>query len=92
VHPAGTWTAPALEQAMAPFLAELEAVDTTPRARRPEHTFIQEVAPRRFEIRQKILGRDEPPEEALWMASFVIDLEAPRSDDDALLTLERIGV
>ncbi len=42
----GEWTAPKLEQAMAPYFEEHKVVVLTPAARRPSLTFLKETGPR----------------------------------------------
>ena len=45
-----------LEAELAPCLAALGAIDTTPRARRPDRTVIVAEGPKRFRARQKLLA------------------------------------
>src|SRR6185369_5220889 len=50
------WTAAELEAELAPCLAVLGALDTTPRARRPDRTVVLDEGPKRFRARQKLLA------------------------------------
>jgi len=50
------WTPEELEQELAPALAALGALDTTPRARRPDRTVIHPDGPQRFRVSQKLLA------------------------------------
>ena len=84
----GAWTPRMLEEAMAPYWAEHARVDLTPRARRPENTFVTEVGPRRWKAVQRIA--DEAGE-VDWMLECVVDLSAPRDPDLPLLELVRVG-
>jgi superfamily II RNA helicase len=91
LHPSGDWTTARVSQAMSPFWAEHQALDTTPRTRRPEHTFLEEIGPRRFRARQKLMAPGEEPADALWMLECEVDLGEPRPEDAPLLTLVRVG-
>jgi superfamily II RNA helicase len=84
----GAWTPRMLEEAMAPYWAEHARVDLTPRARRPEHTFVTELGPRRWRAVQRIL--DEAGE-VDWMLECVVDLTEPRDPDLPLVELVRVG-
>jgi len=84
----GEWTPARLEEAMAPYWAEHERIDTTPAARRPHNTFLREVGPRRWEAAQRIV--DEAGE-ADWALHCELDLAAPRDPELPLLALVRIG-
>jgi hypothetical protein len=86
--PGSDWTQAALEEAMAPFWAEHPRVDTTPAARRPDHTFVKELEPRRWEVVQRIV--DEAGE-VDWMIQGEIDLTGPHDPDAPLVRLLRIG-
>ncbi|HQR30910.1 MAG TPA: DUF3516 domain-containing protein, partial [Anaeromyxobacteraceae bacterium] len=63
------WTPRRLEEAMAPYWAEHSRVDVTPRARRPDNTFLEEVAPRRWRAVQRIVDEDG---EVDWMLECAI--------------------
>jgi hypothetical protein len=86
--PGAGWTPAQLEEAMAPYWAEHTRVDTTPAARRPQHTFVKDLGERRWEVVQRVV--DEAGE-VDWMLQCEIDLSAPRDPDLPLLTLVRIG-
>ena len=77
-----------LEEAMAPYWAEHERIDTTPRSRRPDNTFVKELAPRHWEAVQRVV--DEKGE-VDWMLQCEIDLTSPRDPDLPLLSLVRVG-
>jgi superfamily II RNA helicase len=87
--PGGEWTPARLEEALAPYWAEHQKIDVTPAARRPDNTFLKELAPRRWEAVQRIV--DEAGE-VDWMLQCEIDLADPARDtDQPLLTLVRVG-
>jgi superfamily II RNA helicase len=87
--PGGEWTPARLEEALAPYWAEHQKIDVTPAARRPDNTFLKELAPRRWEVVQRIV--DEAGE-VDWMLQCEIDLTDPARDtDQPLLTLVRAG-
>jgi hypothetical protein len=73
---------------MAPYWAEHARVDLSPRARRPDQTFLAVAGPRRWRAVQRIV--DEAGE-ADWMLDCAVDLSAPRDPDLPLLELVRIG-
>ena len=54
--PEAAWSPAELEAELAPCLAALRAIDTTPRARRPDRTVIVAEGPKRFRARQKLLA------------------------------------
>ena len=54
-RPGEEWTPRRLEEAMAPYWAEHARIDVTPRARRPDNTFLSEVAPRSWSAVQRIV-------------------------------------
>ncbi len=82
------WTAARLEAELAPYWAAHPRIDTTPAARRPHHTFVKELAPRRWEAVQRIV--DEAGE-VDWAIVCEIDLTGPHEPDRPLLTLVRVG-
>jgi superfamily II RNA helicase len=84
----GAWTPRKLEEAMAPYWAEHARIDLTPRARRPENTFLTEVGPRRWQAVQRITDEEG---EVDWMLECVVDLSTPRDPDLPLVELVRIG-
>jgi hypothetical protein len=73
---------------MAPYWAEHARVDVTPRARRPENTFLSEVAPRSWSAVQRIV--DEAGE-VDWMIECAIDLSELPGPDEPLVGLVRIA-
>ena len=73
---------------MAPYFAEHARVDLTPAARRPHHTFVKELAPRRWEATQRIV--DEAGE-ADWAIFCEIDGTDEVDRDRPLIRLVRIG-
>jgi superfamily II RNA helicase len=54
--PDSAWTPEELETELAPALAALGALDTTPRARRPDRTMLLPDGPKRFRAQQNLLG------------------------------------
>jgi hypothetical protein len=86
--PGADWTAARLEAELAPYFAEHERIDTTPAARRPHHTFVKEVAPRRWEAVQRVV--DEAGE-VDWMILCEVDLSGAHDPDRPVLSLVRVG-
>jgi superfamily II RNA helicase len=86
--PGSEWTPAQLEEALAPFWAEHQRIDVTPAARRPHHTFVKELAPRRWEAVQRIV--DEAGE-VDWALHCEIDLTGPFDPDAPIIGLVRIG-
>ena len=86
--PAGDWTAARLEAELAPYFAEHARIDITPAARRPDHTFVKELAPRRWESVQRIV--DEAGE-VDWMIQCEVDLTGPHDRDRPVISLLRVG-
>ncbi|MFL5345863.1 MAG: DEAD/DEAH box helicase [Hyalangium sp.] len=84
----GEWTAPKLEQAMAPYFEEHKVVLLTPAARRPSLTFIKETGQRLWQAQQRIM---DPEGHGDWMLDCEIDLRGRRLDDGPILILQRIG-
>ena len=60
----------------------------TPAARRPDNTFLTEVAPRRWSAVQRIV--DEAGE-VDWMVECEVDLETHPDPDEPLVELVRIS-
>jgi hypothetical protein len=87
-RPGQEWTPRRLEDAMAPFWAEHSRVDVTPRARRPDNTFLSETAPRHWSAVQRIV--DEAGE-VDWMLECAVDLEERPGPDEPLVELLRIS-
>lgn len=73
---------------MAPFWAEHSRVDVTPRARRPDNTFLSEAAPRHWSAVQRVV--DEAGE-VDWMIACAVDLETRPDPDEPLVELVRIS-
>ena len=69
--PDSAWTAEELEAELAPCLAALGRVDTTPRARRPDRTALLPDGPKRFRAQQKLVApaREESEIEAMSRAA-----------------------
>ncbi len=86
--PGTDWTAPRLEAELAPYWAAHPKIDTTPAARRPHHTFVKELAPRRWEAVQRLV--DEAGE-VDWAIVCELDLSGPHDPERPLLSLVRIG-
>jgi len=84
----GEWTAPKLEQAMAPYFEEHKVVVLTPAARRPSLTFIKEAGQRMWEAQQRIM---DPEGHGDWILDCEIDLRGRKLDDGPILILRRIG-
>jgi hypothetical protein len=87
-RPGQEWTPRRLEDAMAPFWAEHPRIDVTPRARRPDNTFLSEIAPRHWSAVQRIV--DEAGE-VDWMLECAVDLEERPGPDEPLVELVRIS-
>jgi superfamily II RNA helicase len=83
------WTAERLTEAMAPFWAEHAALLTTPDARRPDRTRIDEVDAGRYRA-QQVLVDGEGDED--WSLDCIVDLTRPRPDGGPLIELQRIGI
>src|SRR3954462_7708051 len=81
------WTAEELEAELAPCLAALGALDTTPRARRPDRTALLPDGPKRSKPQQKLRapGRVESAVEAMARDSGATgeEMEAAASVDSA---------
>ncbi|KFE58906.1 DEAD/DEAH box helicase [Hyalangium minutum] len=84
----GEWTAPKLEQAMAPYFEEHKVVVLTPAARRPGLTFLKETGTRLWEVQQRIM---DPEGHGDWLLDCEIDLRGRKLDDGPILILRRIG-
>jgi superfamily II RNA helicase len=84
----GTWTAEALEQAMAPFWEQHLALDITPRARRPDKTFLRALETGTWEARQSLV---DPNGECDWFLDTRVDLREDRDEALPLIELVRVG-
>jgi superfamily II RNA helicase len=83
------WSAERLTAALAPFWAEHSALLTTPEARRPDRTRLDEPAPRRFRAQQVLVDAEGDED---WSLDCVVDLSSARADGSPILDLQRIGV
>ena len=83
------WSAERLAAALAPFWAEHTALLTTPEARRPDRTHLDETSPRRFRAQQVLVDAEGDED---WSLDCVVDLTAARADGAPILDLQRIGV
>ncbi len=90
------WSPERLEQALAPFFAEHERIDTSPAARQAGLTGIDEAGSRAWSFRHVLL---DPDGDNLWTLKGLIDLRALAAEDEPptpdvrrpLLRLDRIG-
>ena len=83
------WTAERLAEAMAPFWTVHAALLTTPDARRPDRTRLDELGPGKWRV-QQVLVDGEGDED--WSLDCLVELERPRPDGGPLLELQRIGI
>src|SRR3954447_18082346 len=85
--PDSAWTPEELDAELAPALAALGSLDTTPRPRRPDRTALLPDGPKRFKAQQKLLapGRVESAVEAMARDSGATgeEMEAAASVDSA---------
>jgi superfamily II RNA helicase len=88
LSPRSEWTAARLEAELAPYWAEHQRIDVTPAARRPHHTFVKELGPRRWEAVQRIV--DEAGE-VDWMLQCELDCTGEFDPDRPLIDLVRAG-
>ncbi len=86
--PGGDWTKERLEAELAPYFEAHPRIDVTPAARRPDRTFVKELAPRRWEATQQLV--DEAGE-VDWAIFCEIDLTGAFDRERPLLTLLRVG-
>ncbi|MCP4677419.1 MAG: DUF3516 domain-containing protein [Deltaproteobacteria bacterium] len=85
-----TWSSERFAEEIRPFFEEYKSIDVTPRARQPLNTAIIEVAPRQWEVQQKII---DPEGDDDWALHCFVDLEEPIQDEKApIIELRRIGV
>lgn len=101
--PEHAWDEKRLEAELAPFFDAHAKVDLTPRARRPQHTFLRKLEAGKYEARQRILvppkpvelalpeGAEPPDEEADWFIDAFVDLAHERPPEAPLLELRRVG-
>ncbi len=82
----GAWSAERLGAELAPLLAEHGRLRFDHQARLSEHTLIRELGPRRWELKQALLGGEG---ESTWALVAEIDLSEPDAADGPLLRLQR---
>jgi len=85
----GPWTAERLTEAMAPFWTEHATLLTTPDARRPDRTRIDQVETGKYRAQQVLVDGDGDED---WSLDCLVDLTRPRSDGGPLIELQRIGI
>ncbi len=85
--PDDPWTPRRVEEALAPYWAAHTRIDVTPRARRPDNTFLTEAGPRRWRAIQRIV--DEAGE-VDWMLDCEVRLDPPPAPDEPWISL--VGV
>jgi superfamily II RNA helicase len=83
------WTAERLEREMQGYWAEHASISVTPSARRPSHTSIRSVGPRRWQAQQRLV---DPEGDEDWMLDCIVDLSSERPEDLPLIQLQRIGI
>jgi hypothetical protein len=83
-----TWTEETLEAALAPYWAERQSIDTTPRARQPRWTTLVDDGPRRWTVRQSLLDLEGEPD---WFIEGLVDLTDRDDVEGALVTVRHIG-
>lgn len=87
---ANPWNEPRFEEAMAPYFAEYESIDITPRARQPILTTIKKDDKHRYEVSHRIV---DPEGHEEWGIEGIVDLFEPPEDPNApLIELRHIGV
>ncbi|MEM9554650.1 MAG: DUF3516 domain-containing protein [Acidobacteriota bacterium] len=82
------WTADALQEAIAPYLAEYEQLVFNHEARRARNTRLTSTGPRSWEFTQVLV---DPEEHNLWYLGGVIDLSSPEAFQEPLLRLRHLG-
>jgi superfamily II RNA helicase len=82
------WTADRITAAMAPFWVEHSGLSTTPDARRPDRTRLEELAPGQFRVQQTLVDLEGEED---WALHGVVDTTADRPDGAPRFELERIG-
>ncbi len=82
-----TWTPERLTAEMAPFWAAHPELLTTPAARRPDRTRIDEMAPGRLRVQQTLVDADEDED---WSLDCVVDVAS--SGGPPAISLQRIGI
>lgn len=82
------WSAARIEQELSAFYGENKVIDTTPRSRRPDKTFLKEDGPRRWIVRHNLVDAEGNEDYAI---EAVVDLSEDRLEDLPLIELRRIG-
>lgn len=82
------WSEEKFEAALAPYWAERQTIDTTPRARQPKWTTLIDDGPRRWTVRQSLLDVEGEPD---WFIEGLVDLTDKDDVDGALVTVRHIG-
>ena len=82
------WTEERLRAEMSSYFELYDFIDLTPRARRPDGTFIRKIDDRVFEVAQKIIG---PEGEDEFAVMGFVDLTEESFPDGPLVALDRIG-
>jgi superfamily II RNA helicase len=85
------WPPERFESELADYWIEHKTIDTTPRSRRPQQTYLKHVEGQRWEVRQKLL---DPEGDDDWMIEAEIDLgqgDGP-PEGTPLLHVRRIGI
>jgi superfamily II RNA helicase len=83
-----SWDAARFEEAVAPFLAEYGRIVWDGRARLADQTLIKTVAPRRFEVQQKLM---DPRGDGFWFVEGEVDLEDERAPEGPIVWVRAIG-
>jgi superfamily II RNA helicase len=81
------WTPERLTAEMAPFWAAHAELLTTPAARRPDRTRIDELGPGRLRVQQTLVDADEDED---WSLDCLVDVEAAGAPP--AIQLQRIGI
>ena len=76
---------------MAPYWAEHASLSSTPEARRPQHTRVEELGPGRYRVQQRLI---DPEGDEDWALDCLVDLNDTSSAGEAaaILDLQRIGI
>jgi hypothetical protein len=86
--PDDPWDGDRFASALAPFFEEYDHIVFSPEARRPRHTLLKPVAPRRWDVFQVLV---DPEGDGLWAVEGEINLSDQRDPDGALVRVRRIG-
>jgi hypothetical protein len=73
---------------MAPYFAEHSSLDTTPRARQPVLTQLDETEPRVWRVRHTLI---DAKGEQDWFIEGTVDLRGKEDVDGALVAVRHIG-